>query len=146
MFERVLVPIDGSEHANRAVETAIELARCHGSEVFLLHVIRNLSLPKEIMEMIATGEITAPRMQILQDSADIILSKAQQKFQEAGIARVHRECLLGDPASEILKFAGQNGVDLIVIGQRGLGPNESLLGGVARKLVNMTRISCLIVA
>lgn len=146
MFDQVLVPVDGSEHANRAVETAIELARCHNSEVFLLHVIRDLSLPKEILEMISAGEITAPRMQILQDSADIILGKARQKFQEAGISRVQSECVFGDPASEILKFAEQNGVDLIVIGHRGLGPSEGLLGGVARKLVNMTRISCLIVA
>jgi hypothetical protein len=35
-------------------------------------------------------------------------------------------------------------VDLIVLGQRGLGPHEGLLGGVARKIVNMTQISCLI--
>ncbi len=145
MFKKLLVPVDGSEHANRAVETAIELAQCHGAEVFLLHVIRDLSLPKEILEMISAGEITAPRMQILQDSADIILGKARQKFEQAGITKVKSECVIGDPTAEILKFAGQNGVDLIVIGQRGLGPNEGLLGGVARKLVNMTKISCLIV-
>jgi nucleotide-binding universal stress UspA family protein len=36
-------------------------------------------------------------------------------------------------------------VDLIVLRHRGLGPNEGLLGGVARKLVNMTEISVLIV-
>lgn len=145
MFDKVLVPVDGSEHADRAVETAIKLAQCYGSEVFLLHVIRDLSLPKEILEMIAAGEITAPRMQILQDSADIILSKARQKMEQAGITGVKTECLIGDPAFEILKFAGQRGVDLIVIGQRGLGPTDGLLGGVARKLVNRTGISCLIV-
>jgi nucleotide-binding universal stress UspA family protein len=51
---------------------------------------------------------------------------------------------LGDPASEILEYAGQHGVDLIVIGHRGLGPTRDLLGGVARKLVNMTSVSVLI--
>ena len=39
----------------------------------------------------------------------------------------------------------QKGVDLIVIGHRGLGPDGGLLSGVvARKLVNMTSISCLV--
>ena len=42
MFERILIPVDGSKHGRRAVEMAIELAKCHESSVFLLHVIRDL--------------------------------------------------------------------------------------------------------
>jgi nucleotide-binding universal stress UspA family protein len=145
MFKKLLVPVDGSSHAKHAVDVAIELAKCHGASVLLLHVIRDLSLPKEIMEMIAAGEVTASRMQILQDSADIILSNAQQAFQKAGVSDVKTEYLMGDPASTILQYAEGSNADLIVIGQRGLGPYEGLLGGVARKLVNMTPISCLIV-
>jgi nucleotide-binding universal stress UspA family protein len=144
MFERILVPVDGSKHGRRATEMAINLAKCHGSSVFLLHVIRDLSLPKEIMAMIKAGEVTESRMEILQDSAEIILDSACDRFEEAGITDVHREYVVGDPASKILEYAGQNGMDLIVIGHRGLGPNEGLLGGVARKLVNMTNVSVLI--
>ena len=145
MFEKLLVPVDGSECANRAVDTAVEIAKCHGSAVLLLHVVRDLSLPKEILEMISTGEITASRMQILQDSADIILGKAREKFERAGLGAVSSQCIMGDPAVEILKYAEQNGANLIVLGHQGLGPNGGLLGGVARKLVNMARISCLVV-
>jgi nucleotide-binding universal stress UspA family protein len=145
MFERILVPVDGSKYGGRAIELAIDLTKCHGSSVFLLHVIRDLSLPKEIMAMIKAGEVTESRMEILQDSAEIILDSARSKFEEAGITAVHSEYVVGDPATKILEYAGQNSVDLIVIGHRGLGPNESLLGGVARKLVNMTKISVLIV-
>ena len=146
MFEKLLVPVDGSECANRAVDTAVEIAKCHGSAVLLLHVVRDLSLPKEILEMISTGEITASRMQILQDSADIILSKAREKFEKAGLTDVSSKCVMGDPATEILNYAEQNGADLIVLGHQGLGPHQGLLGGVARKLVNMARVSCLVVA
>jgi len=145
MFEKILVPVDGSPYAKHAVETAAELARCHGSSVFLLHVIRDLSLPKEILQMISAGEITASRMQILQDSADIILTNARAKFEKVGISDVKTEWVMGDPASQILEYAAQNEADLIVIGHRGLSPHEGLLGGVARKLLNVTRISCLIV-
>jgi nucleotide-binding universal stress UspA family protein len=144
MFERILVPVDGSKHARCAIEMAVELAKCHGSSVFLLHVIRDLSLPEEILAMIRAGEVNESRMEILQDSAEIILDNARRKFEEAGIADVQSEYIMGDPASRILEYAGQNGVDLIVIGHRGLGPTPGLLGGVARKLVNMTDISVLI--
>jgi nucleotide-binding universal stress UspA family protein len=144
MYQKFLVPVDGSEHSARAVDAAIELAKCLGASVDVVHVIRDLSLPKEIRAMIASGEITAPRMQILQDSADIILDRARSRFQAAGIdSKV--TTLMGDPADKILEYATQNGIDLIVLGQRGLAPHENLLGGVARKLVNMTRIACLIV-
>jgi nucleotide-binding universal stress UspA family protein len=144
MFEKILVPVDGSEHGRRATEMAIDLAKCHGSSIFLLHVIRDLSLPKEIMAMIRAGEVTQSRMEILQDSAEIILDSARGRFEEAGVTGVQGEYVVGNPASKILEYAGQNGVDLIVIGHRGLGPTEGLLGGVARKLVNMTNVSVLI--
>ncbi|MGQ9786974.1 MAG: universal stress protein, partial [Anaerolineae bacterium] len=58
---------------------------------------------------------------------------------------VTRECLMGDPAGKILEYAAQNGVDLIILGQRGLQPHSDLLGSVARKLVNTTHIPCLVV-
>jgi nucleotide-binding universal stress UspA family protein len=145
MFEKLLVAVDGSPHANRAVDVAVELAKCHRSSVLLLHVIRDLSLPREILEMIAAGEITAGRLQILQDSAEIILNNALEKFTQAGLSDVKKECVMGDPASKMLEYAEQNGVDLIVLGQRGLQPHSGLMGGVVRKLVNMAGISCLIV-
>lgn len=144
MFERILVPVDGSQLAGRAVDVAAVLAECHGSSVHLLHVIRDLSLPKELLEMISAGEITASRMQILQDSADIILGDAREKFARAGVSDVHTEWRLGDPSSRILEYAAEKKIDLIVIGHRGLGPHDGLLGGVARKIVNRTTVNCLI--
>jgi nucleotide-binding universal stress UspA family protein len=145
MFKKVLVPIDGSPHARRAVEAAVDLAGRYQARVYLLHVIRNLSLPVEIMEMIQAGEITESRREVLENSAEIILANAREHFEAAGLTDVTSDYVIGDPASKMLEYAGQNGVDLIVLGHRGLGPQGGLLGGVARKLLNMTMISCLIV-
>lgn len=145
MFEKLLVPVDGSAYSKRAVKAAASLAECCGAAVYLLHVIRDLSLPKEILDMMAAGEITASRMQILQDSADIILENARAVVEAAGIAGIETECRMGDPASQILQYASEKEVDVIVLGHRGLGPNPDLLGGVARKIVNRTSISCLII-
>jgi nucleotide-binding universal stress UspA family protein len=145
MYHKLLVPVDGSPFANRAVDTAIALAKCWSTPILLVHVIRDLSLPREIMEMIAAGEITAGRLQILRDSAAIILDNAADRCYQAGMTEVDKECLRGDPATMILEHAARNGVDLIVLGQRGLQPHNDLLGGVARKLVNTTTIPCLVV-
>lgn len=111
----------------------------------LLHAIRDLSLPKELLEMIAAGEVNASRTQLLQDSADIILGKAKKEVAEAGVTQVETVCLMGDPAMMILDYARQQGIALIVLGHRGLGPHGGLLGSVARKIANMADVSCLIV-
>lgn len=145
MFERILVPVDGSANGYRAAEVAAQMAACHNSAIYLLHVIRDFALPREILQMIEAGEVTASRMQILQDSADIILDRAVALVKEAGVSQVSRDCIVGDPAKRILEYANQIQASLIVLGQHGLGEGGGLLGGVARKLVNMTNISCLVV-
>ncbi len=145
MFKKILVPVDGSRYSTQAVGVAIDLAKCHGSSVLLLHVIRDFALPKEIMEMIKAGEITESRREILEDSAEIILGNAKQRFDEAGLSDVTGEYITGDPAPKIADYAERKDVDLIVIGHSGLSTPGPLLGGVARKLTNISKTSCLIV-
>lgn len=145
MFRTILVPVDGSRYSAHAVETASDIAERYDASVHLLHVIRDMSLPKEIMDMIAAGEVTASRMEILEDSADIILGDAKETLLSAGISDVQSRYVTGDPASEIAAYAELNGVDLIVIGHRGLGPKGGLLGSVTRKVLSESEIACLVV-
>jgi nucleotide-binding universal stress UspA family protein len=146
MFKKILIPVDGSLHSKRGIKAAVDLVKQLQASVYLLHVIRNLSLPAEIMEMIAAGEVTESRMEILQNSAEIILDNARQNFIQAGLTEITSDYLIGDPPSKILEYAQEHGVDLIVLGQRGVGPHSGLLGGVSGRLLNMTTISCLVVA
>ncbi len=145
MFKKILVAVDGSRHSKRAVEAAIDLTKRYQASVTLLHVIRDMPLPKEILEMIAAGEVTESRREILENSAEIILGNAQEKFQEVGLSDVRTEYVIGDPAFKIADYAAKNGVDLIVIGHRGLGTRGEMLGSMARKLLNMTQVSCLVI-
>jgi nucleotide-binding universal stress UspA family protein len=145
MFKRILVPVDGSRYASRAVDAAADLAKHYEASIFLLHVIRNMSLPREILEMVRAGEVTASRMEILEDSAEIILDNAQEKLDQASVSGAKRAHLVGDPASTIADYAEKNGIDLIVLGHRGLNPGGDLLGTVASKLMNITDIACLVV-
>jgi nucleotide-binding universal stress UspA family protein len=108
-------------------------------------VILDEPLPKELLKMIVKGEITESRVEILRDSAEIILQDAQEKLHQAGVTEDKCEYIMGDPASKILEYAENIGADLIVIGHRGLGTQVNFLGSVTRKLVNITRVACLIV-
>lgn len=146
MFERILVAVDGSKHGYRAVEAVLDLAEKYQSSVYLLHAIRDLSLPPEILEMIARGEVTQSRREILEDSANVILDKARKTFEESGSASVVKaEYVFGDPACRIAEYAQANGVNLIVMGYRGLGTQEGFLGSMARKLLDISPVSCMVV-
>ena len=145
MFNRILVPIDGSRYSSRAIAAAANMANRFDASVYLLHVIRNMSLPEEIMAMIRAGEVTQSRSEILENSAEIILENALEKLQEAGVGDAKQAYLVGDEASTIAEYAHQHEIDLIVLGHRGLNPGGELLGSVARKLLNTTDITCLVV-
>ncbi|NOX61898.1 MAG: universal stress protein [Chloroflexi bacterium] len=145
MFKRILVPVDGSRHSRRAVEVAGDMAQYSGAEVWLLHVIRDLSLPREILEMIAAGEVTESRRELLENSAEIILDNAREALAKKGVEAQRAEYVFGPPAKTIARYAGEKGVDLIVFGAQGLDTQGPILGGVARKLTNIAPVSCLLV-
>ena len=66
--------------------------------------------------------------------------------QSKGIESVTSNVGAGDPATEIVSYADNNAIDLIVLGSRGLGQVESMLmGSVSRKVGNKTKADCLIV-
>ena len=145
MFKTILVAVDGSTNGKRAVDMGIELAKCNDARLLLLHVIAEQPLPDEIVEMIAAGEITGYKSEILTTSAELLLRNAQRHSEHAGYTNVHSEFVVGDPARKILEYAAAHSADLIVIGHRGIDTQSDMLGSVARKLVNMTKFSVLIV-
>ncbi len=145
MYQRILVPVDGSKSANRAVAVAADMASHYHAKVFLLHVIRNLALPREIIEMMAKGEINESRRELLEDSAEIILENARIVCETQGLSDIDSSYLIGDPARTIANYANEHDIDLIVLGAQGLETQPHLLGSVARKLTNISSVSCLIV-
>lgn len=146
MFERILIAVDGSRHGYNAVETVRDLAEKYQSSVYLLHAIRDLSLPPEIMRMIAEGEVTQSRREILEDSATVILDRAREILEDSASSKVAKsEYVFGDPACMIAEYAQANDINLIVIGYRGLGTGADFLGSMARKLLNISPVSCMVV-
>ena len=139
MFERILLAVDGSEHALHATRKAAELAR--------------LMKPVEFRIVVAYDPIPLylgePNMQIVitnrKGEAEEILNAA---VKEVGTVpcEIHTEILEGDPASAILEIANVRKSDAIVMGSRGLGRLAGLLlGSTSQKVVSHAPCPVLIV-
>jgi nucleotide-binding universal stress UspA family protein len=133
MYDKILVPVDGSETSTRGLNEAIRLARIHGSQLRLLHIVNEFILdvtyspglyPKNLIESLRSG-------------GKAILDAAQATAESAGVKAesVMLESIGGVAADFILVQAKDWKADLIVMGTHGrrgllrlaLGSNADLV-------------------
>jgi nucleotide-binding universal stress UspA family protein len=115
MFQRILVPVDLTKKSLAAVDQAYEFAKQSGAEVILLHVI-------ETIEHVQFEELR-PFYQRLEDSA----SKGMQEFAERFVAnnlKIDRILVYGHRTQEIVNYAIENRVDLIIMGSHRIDPDR----------------------
>jgi len=129
--QRILVPIDFSPHADAVVEWAAHLAEEHGSTLVLLHAYH---LPVEFQQL-EGAYLPAEFWTNVKADAERTLASHAVVLRERGLAV--EECVReGYPATVIEEEASRQGVDLIVIGSRGLsGLKHLLLGSIAERVV-----------
>jgi nucleotide-binding universal stress UspA family protein len=146
MIHTILVATDASPSSNKAIDTAADLAAKYGASLRLLHVIRQMQLPVELRNMAEVEKLVGSRAEVMSFVASKILADAEARAKSFGVTDVHTESIEGEPATTIIDHANQHGVDLIVMGTRGLGTVKSMmLGSVSRKVSNLSGINCLIV-
>ena len=136
MFKTILVCADGSEHAMEAVKKAASLAKQTDACVLLLNVNDSA---KETMPCVMPWQLELGEVQSVLDLTarqEAILRKATELLD---VVNVRYQCLreCGHPASQIVRVADRESVDLIVLGSRGLGGFKSLLlGSVSEHVVH----------
>ena len=146
MIKKILVPIDGSEHAQKAIELAANVATQNDATVHLLHIISSTKIPKEVEDFVKSERIEEPPTAYLQIVGDKILGAAESEAKKIGIKNVEKTVLEGDPAEGILNYAKEGDFDMIVIGSRGLGGVKGLmLGSVSSKVCHATDRTCVTV-
>jgi nucleotide-binding universal stress UspA family protein len=135
LFERTLVPLDGSEHSVHALETAIQIAKKCDGKITLIHVYSVLRvgvMPMAMAEpVILPPDLVTKLAETVRKAGVTILEEAEKKVKAEGI---QSKALLkeGHVVEEILKAAKEENIDLIVIGARGLSTlKEIFLGSVS---------------
>jgi nucleotide-binding universal stress UspA family protein len=133
MFNRIVVGTDGSETADEAVETAVELAKLSNAKLEIVSAYEPVpqSRLKDEGQGIAgdVSHIVNPR-----EDVQFVLDKAAAVAKKAKIEVVThpRE---GEPADAILDVAEENDADLVMVGNKGMtGARRFLLGSVPNKI------------
>ncbi|MDJ0943941.1 MAG: universal stress protein [Kiloniellales bacterium] len=146
MLKKILVAIDGSQPSQRALDMGAQIAEKFDAVLVLIYVIRDMQLPESLRQMAEVELVQESRLTTLQKIGQTILAEAAARAKKQGAKDVRNEVRPGDPAGAILRYVAENGVDLIVLGSRGLGDMESmLLGSVSRKVSNLAKVGCLTV-
>lgn len=129
-MDKILVPVDGSEHAALAASWASRLANQTGGSLTLLHVYDMTATETMGLVNLSKEEID----KIKERQAAEAFDKAMSAVGELG-AGADSIVVVGDPANEIILAAKTEGYDHIVMGSRGLSPvKELLLGSVSDRV------------
>lgn len=144
MFEKILVPVDGSETALLALEKAHGLAKAFQSQVILLSVIE--PFPALSMSEMDLGIAQQQYAQLADRQAENALMQAKGKLKDLGM-EVKAMQMSGVSAWRGIVEAAQNlEVSLIVMGSHGrTGWQKLMLGSVAQKVVSHAERSVLVV-
>ena len=140
---RLLVPVDGSESANRVVDHLIDKRAWYrdGVEVHLLNVQRPLPYGHRVEAVVGHEQIK----QYHHDEGMAALKTAMQKLDAAKV-KYHYHIGVGEEAETIARYAAEKHCDQIVMGTRGMGSvSNLLLGSVATKVIHLAPVPVLLV-
>jgi nucleotide-binding universal stress UspA family protein len=143
LFNRILVAIDGSEHARRALGEAIDLARLASAKLTVITVhprASTLLVGGPVLPPIDFGELEEA---LRREHEQLLDAAVEQVHNDVSVAKVLAE---GSPAHAILAQARKEHSDLIVLGSRGRGGIASmLLGSVSHQVLQHSGIPVLVV-
>lgn len=159
MIKRVLVAVDGSEHANRAIDLACEMASKFGADLIAMHVVPDKPLSEAERQMAqvefqgevardfdltrfadARGDIRLMSQRLTQQAAETarrfrvalgerLMEDTKKRASQRAVPSVRTVLREGDPAAAILNVTREEKADIIVMGRRGLGDLAGLLLG-----------------
>jgi nucleotide-binding universal stress UspA family protein len=159
MIKRVLVALDGSEHASKAIDLASAITSRFGAELIALHVMSDKPLSDAERKMAevefqaeiaqsfdlarltdAQGNVRLMSQRLVEQAAatearfrralgERLIEEAARRAKASAVTNVRTILETGDPATAILRVAQAEAADLIVMGRRGLGDLAGLLLG-----------------
>jgi nucleotide-binding universal stress UspA family protein len=145
MYKRIIVPVDGSPTANKALVAALQLARDSGGRVRLIHVVEELAFVDGYdMYGGQTGEL----LQVMREAGDKVLDAALEIARSAGVeADKQLFDRFGERLGEVVANAARDwNADLIVLGTHGRrGIGRVLLGSGAEQIIRLAPTPVLVI-
>ena len=174
MFKRILCPIDGSDHAHKALDLAIDLAKRYEAKLFILHVphrsediealqrfagteglskhvntemdrLRAMDFQASVASESAFREAgISPRLLI--EVGQYIINEAKKHVEENDLHNAEFRLEGGNPPDRILQCIADEKIDCVIMGTRGLSAWKGLyLGSVSHKVANRAPCTCIAV-
>jgi nucleotide-binding universal stress UspA family protein len=130
LFDRIMIPSDGSEFAARSEDFAMEIAKKFNSTLVAVHIIDDkLIYPFEVLE----------------DEGIAILKKIREKAEKEEIA-FEDVLIVGSPTHDMEKIVKKTEADLVVIGTHGkTGLEKLILGSVAESALKTVKVPVLLI-
>ena len=137
-MRRILVAVDGSEHALRAIDMAADIGIHYDIPLVVIHVRSNSGVGQIPLDLVAYRQLEdlyEAESALLEAIAWRIAEDAAERARRTGASSVEVLIDIGDPASTIVRVSEDIGADLIVMGRRGRGDlGGLLLGSVSHKV------------
>ena len=163
-YQKILVPYDSSKPSETALEHAIQIAKMSSISsandttinVILLHVVKDIPVPATFGAGLFKSKKTGDMITLEQYLKDITLEIKTdvKKMLEENIdnyrnienVSLQSQVLIGDPSNEIIKFANDQKVNLIIMGTTGLGGvKKFVFGSVARNVSEKAKCPVMLV-
>ena len=146
MTRRILVPLDGSENALKALDFTISIADKYDDILTLLYVIPDRDVPDEVKQYMRAEHIKdSPQSGFEGIANDLILGVGERRAKDNHISSVQKIIEFGKPPQVIARAAERENIDMIIMGTRGLSNIESItIGSTAHKVMHLA--NCTVVA
>jgi len=139
-YRNIVIATDGSANIQKAISCGIDIAKLSGATVYALYVV---DIHSTISENWTAGKETI--YEIMRNDGEKAVSEVKKIGDVSGV-EVREVVLNGYPSKEIIDFAENNDIDLIVMGTLGkTGLEKFLMGSVAEKVVRGSKVPVMVV-
>lgn len=139
-YQHILLAVDFSEHGKQAAERALDLARRYEAALSVVHVVEYLPVMDSSFGPIAPYDV---------DLTEQLVETARKRLNalasEMGVPEGRRWIEMGSPKAEIIRVAGEQNADLIVLGSHGRHGIGLLLGSTASSVIHHAKCDVLAV-
>ncbi|SFM44953.1 universal stress protein [Methanolobus profundi] len=140
LYKNIFIATDGSKQNERAVQHSVELAKLSGAKLYAGYVVDTAAFASIPMD--AGWEMM---YELLEKEANVATESVEELAKKAGVP-FETVVLEGNPSHEIIEFADNNNISLIVMGTLGkTGLDRFLLGSVAEKVTRNSKVPVLVV-